>query len=97
MASEQWPAWFRLTVVSGVKVIVKKYVSGINLSDCIGDLIMQHLDDEYSGSVPSTSKFPCEMLIFSLQRTRNQPLMCSWGWGDSTIRCPLKSKSWLWL
>ena len=49
MASEQWPAWFRLTVISGVKVIVKKYVSGINLSDCIGDLITQHLDDKYSG------------------------------------------------
>ena len=47
MASE--PAWFRLTVVSGAKAIVKKYVSGINLSDCIGDLITQHLDDEYSG------------------------------------------------
>ena len=49
MASVQWPAWFRLTVVSGAKVIVKKYVSGINSSDCIGDLITQHLDDEYSG------------------------------------------------
>ena len=49
MASEQWPAWFRLTVVSGAKVIVKKYVGGINSSDCIGDLITQHLDDEYSG------------------------------------------------
>ena len=45
MASEQWPAWFRLTVVSGAKVIVKKYVSSINPSDCIGDLITQHLDD----------------------------------------------------
>ena len=49
MASEQWPAWFRLTVVSGAKVIVKKYVGGINLSDCIDDLITQHLDNEYSG------------------------------------------------
>ncbi len=49
MASVQWPAWFRLTVVSGAKVIVKKYVSGINSSDCIGDLITQHLDNEYSG------------------------------------------------
>ena len=29
--------------------VVKKYVSGINSSDCIGDLITQHLDDEYSG------------------------------------------------
>ena len=48
MASKQWPAWFRLTVVSGAKVIVKKYVGGINSSDCI-DLITQHLDDEYSG------------------------------------------------
>ena len=49
MASEQWPAWFRLTVVSGAKVIVKKYVGSLNSSDCIGDLITQHLADEYSG------------------------------------------------
>ena len=43
MASEHSPVWFRLTVVSGAKVIVKKYVGGINSSDCIGDLITQHL------------------------------------------------------
>ena len=49
MASKQWPAWFRLTVVSGAKVIVKKYVGGINYSsDCIGDLITQHLSRDNS-------------------------------------------------
>ena len=30
-------------------MIVEKYVSGINSSDSIGDLVTQHLDDEYSG------------------------------------------------
>ena len=48
MASEQWPAWFRLTVVSGAKVIVKNYVGGLNSSDCIGDLITQHLSRDNS-------------------------------------------------
>ena len=48
MASEQWPAWFRLTVVSGAKVIVKKYVGGLNSSDCIGDLITPHLSRDNS-------------------------------------------------
>ena len=48
MASGQSPASFRLTVVSGAKVIVKKYVGGLNSSDCIGDLITQHLSRDDS-------------------------------------------------
>ena len=45
-------------MVPQAKVIVKKYVSGINSSDCIGDLIAQHLDDEYSGRTIASIQCP---------------------------------------